>query len=243
METLIAHRGWSGIAPENTLSAIRLALEEPKIKAIEIDINMTKDGIPVVFHDKDVDRTTNGTGAVKDLTLAELKTLDAGSWFGPEFAGERVPTLEEVLALVQGEKHLYIELKQLGDLYWGLELKTIELIKKFGLEDRCSLISFDHRSLQTCMKIAPEIRRTLVMVGSPLLLTEQVNEIGAAAVSMKSDYVDQLMVDSLVRNGTEIIVWTVDDPEEADRLAAFGGHVKFTSNHPDRLWAREEVAV
>lgn len=239
----MAHRGWSGIAPENTLSAIKLALEEPKIHAIEIDIQMTKDGVPVVFHDKILDRTTNGTGALKNKTLAELKALDAGSWFSESFAGEKIPTLEEVLLLVNGVKPLYIELKQVGDLYFGLELKTIELIRRYGLSDRCSLISFDHKSLQTCMKIAPEINRTLVMMGSPLLLAEQVNELRATSVSMYAEYVDQLMVDSLVRNGTKLVIWTVDEPAEADRIASYGAEILFTSNHPEQLWARETVTV
>lgn len=239
----MAHRGWSGLAPENTLSAIKLALEEPKIHAIEIDIQMTKDGVPVVFHDKVLDRTTNGTGALKNKTLAELKALDAGSWFSESFADEKIPTLEEVLLLVDGAKPLYIELKQVGDLYIGLELKTIELIRRHGFEDRCSLISFDHKSLQTCMKIAPEIKRTLVMMGSPLLLAEQVNAIQATSVSMYAEYVDQLMVDSLTRNGTEIVIWTVDEPAEADRIASYGADVLFTSNRPDQLWARESAMV
>ncbi|AQQ55180.1 hypothetical protein B0X71_16645 [Planococcus lenghuensis] len=239
----MAHRGWSGIAPENTLSSIKLALEEPKIHAIEIDIQLTKDGVPIVFHDKILDRTTNGTGALKNKTLAELKALDAGSWFDEQFAGEEIPTLEEVLQLVNGQKPLYIELKQVGDLYLGLELKTIELIRRYGLEDQCSLISFDHKSLQTCMKIAPEISRTLVMMGSPLLLAEQVNEIQATSVSMYAEYIDQLMIDSLVRNGTEIVIWTVDDPAEADRIASYGADVLFTSNRPDQLWTREAAMV
>ncbi|TWT25401.1 glycerophosphodiester phosphodiesterase family protein [Planomicrobium sp. CPCC 101110] len=237
MRKLIAHRGWSGKAPENTLSAIKLALEEPKIDCIEIDVHLTKDGIPVVIHDFTVDRTTNGSGYVKDMTAAEVKSLDAGSWFDGAFAGEQVPLLEEVLVAAGGEKKLLIELKQVAGMYPGLEEKVIGLIRKYGLETRCDLISFDHKSLQTCMKFSSEVKRTLVMLGSPLLLVDQVNEIGASAVSMNHLYVDQEMVTSLSSNGIELVVWTVDQKAEAERVLGFDGAIALTTNHPERLWA------
>lgn len=236
MRELIAHRGWSGKAPENTLSAIKLALEEPKISCIEIDVHLTKDGVPVVIHDYQVDRTTDGSGHVKDMTAAEIQALDAGSWFHPKFTGEKVPLLEEVLALVKGKKKLLIELKQAADLYEGLEEKVIELLEKFGVEAQCSLISFDHKSLQTCMKFSPAVKRTLVILGSPLLLVDQVKEIGASAVSMHHQFMDQEMVASLNSNGIEIVVWTVDQKVEAERVLGLDKAIALTTNHPERLW-------
>ncbi|MGK7376879.1 glycerophosphodiester phosphodiesterase [Planococcus sp. 1R117A] len=236
MGQLIAHRGWSGKAPENTLSAIQLALEEPKIDSIEIDVHLTKDGVPVVIHDHKVDRTTNGSGYVKDMTAAEIRALDAGSWFGPEFAGEKVPTLEEVLELTSGGKKLLIELKQTAGVYAGLEEKVIVLIQKYGAQEQCHLISFDHKSLQTCREFDAQVKRTLVMSGSPLLLIDQVNEIGASAVSVNHQYVDSEMVESLHGNGTDIIVWTVDHKAEAERIQELDGSIALTTNHPERLW-------
>ncbi|AQQ55465.1 glycerophosphodiester phosphodiesterase [Planococcus lenghuensis] len=236
MEKVIAHRGWSGKAPENTLSAIKLALEEPKIDSIEIDVHLTKDGVPVVIHDHTVDRTTNGTGYIKDLRIDELKALDAGSWFSPSFAQETIPTLEEVLKLINRKKKLFIELKQTAGLYKGLEEQVIHLIKKYGAEDHCYLISFDHKSLQMCMKLHPNIKRTLVLLGSPLLLVNQVNEIKASAVSRHYQYVDQELIESLNNNGTEILVWTVDQKTETERLFTLDNRIIFTSNHPNLLW-------
>ncbi|MDN7245150.1 glycerophosphodiester phosphodiesterase family protein [Planococcus shenhongbingii] len=236
MGQLIAHRGWSGKAPENTLSAIQLALEEPKIDSIEIDVHLTKDGVPVVIHDHKVDRTTNGSGYVKDMTAAEIRALDAGSWFGPEFAGEKVPTLEEVLELTSGGKKLLIELKQTAGVYAGLEEKVIVLIQQYGAQEQCQLISFDHKSLQTCLEFDAQVKRTLVMSGSPLLLIDQVNEIGASAVSVNHQYVDSEMVESLHGNGTDIIVWTVDHKAEAERIQELDGSIALTTNHPERLW-------
>ena len=237
MGKLIAHRGWSGKAPENTVSAIKLALEEPKIDSIEIDVHLTKDGVPVVIHDAKVDRTTNGSGYVKEKTSAEIKTLDAGSWFSPLFAQEQIPTLDEVLALTVGRKKLLIELKQAAGSYAGLEEKVVELIQKHTAEAHCHLISFDHKSLKTCMKFDPQVECTLVLSGSPLLLIDQINEIGASAVSLNHEYVDQEMVDSLNRNGTAIVVWTIDQKLEADRILALDGKIALTTNHPERLWA------
>lgn len=236
MGQLIAHRGWSGKAPENTLSAIRMALEEPKIDSIEIDVHLSKDGIPVVIHDFQVDRTTNGTGYVRDMTAAELIALDAGSWFGPVFVEERIPLLEDVLTLANGKKSLLIELKQTAGMYDGLEVAVLELIQKYGMEAQCQLISFDHKSLKTCMEINPEVKCTLVMLGSPLLLVDQVNEIGAAAVSIHHQYVDPEMIESLKNNGTEIVVWTVDRKTDADRVLGIDSSIALTTNHPERLW-------
>lgn len=236
MGQLIAHRGWSGKAPENTLAAIKLALEEPKIDSIEIDVHLSKDGIPIVIHDHQVNRTTNGAGYVKDMTAAELKALDAGSWFDPSFAGEQVPLLEEVLQLASGGKNLLIELKQTAGFYEGLEEEVMNLIRKYGAEAQCNLISFDHKSLKACMAFSPDVKCTLVMLGSPPLLIDQVNEIGASAVSMHHQYVDPEIIDSLKNNGTEIVVWTVDQKEEAERVLGFDGSVALTTNHPDRLW-------
>ncbi|WP_051330968.1 glycerophosphodiester phosphodiesterase family protein [Aneurinibacillus terranovensis] len=94
----IAHRGWSGRAPENTLAAIKKAIYHPAIDGIEIDVQMSLDGVPVVIHDYTLERTTTGTGYVGSYTLTELKKLDAGTWFSSSFAGETIPTLEEVLS-------------------------------------------------------------------------------------------------------------------------------------------------
>ena len=107
---MVAHRGASAEAPENTLAAFRLALQQGA-PAVECDVHLSADGCPVVIHDETVDRTTNGKGAVVGLTRAALRGLDAGSWRGPRFAGEPIPTLEEALELCAGRARLFIEIK------------------------------------------------------------------------------------------------------------------------------------
>ena len=107
---VVAHRGFSGAAPENTLAAFRMAIEAGS-DMIELDVHLSKDGKVVVIHDETQERTTNGQGRVADRPLKEIKGLDAGSWFSPPFAGERIPTLQEVLSLAQGKVPVNIEIK------------------------------------------------------------------------------------------------------------------------------------
>src|SRR5687767_13229007 len=110
MFVAIAHRGFSSQAPENTLAAFDLALRNG-FANIELDVQLTRDKVPVVLHDAKVERTTNGTGEVSNFNLADLRRLDAGSWFSPKYKGERIPTLEEVLKRYAGKIHLHLELK------------------------------------------------------------------------------------------------------------------------------------
>ena len=117
---VIAHRGASGSAPENTMAAFSLAVERGA-EVVELDVQMTADGYPVVIHNATVNRTTDGTGLVREKTLAELQTLDAGSWFETRFAGERVPTLEEVVTWARGRVALAIEIKNTPFHYRGIE--------------------------------------------------------------------------------------------------------------------------
>ena len=236
MGKLIAHRGWSGIAPENTISAIRLALEEEKIYAIELDVHLSKDGVPVVIHDYTLERTTNGLGNVKDYTVQQLKELDAGSWFNQNFKGEKIPTLEEVLQLVGTKKKLFIELKQMGSVYEGLEKKVTGLLKKYNMTDEATIISFDPYSLLRSKNAAENIPRTLVLFNMPMLLKEQLYEIGTQSISINSRCIDQHIVESLMAADIQLIVWTVDDQEEANRLLSITDEIMITTNHPERLW-------
>lgn len=236
MANLVAHRGWSGIAPENTLASIKLALEEEKIEQIEIDIHLSKDGIPMVIHDFVLNRTTNGKGKVVDYTKDELKEFDAGNWFHSNFVGEKIPTFEEVLQLVGSKKKLLVELKQVGNFYDGLEQKVIQLIQQYHVEDTVSLISFDHNSLWKAKKIDPTIKRTMILMGSPILLKEQINQLEADAISINYHFLEQNLVNVLKETDTKIIVWTVDDKKIARRVVTLDDSILITTNHPEWLW-------
>ncbi|MDQ8735691.1 glycerophosphodiester phosphodiesterase family protein [Paenibacillus sp. LHD-38] len=235
MITIVAHRGWSGEAPENTIAAFKLAMTDPDIPIIELDVHLSKDGIPVVIHDHVLDRTTSGTGPVKAFTLEELRQLDAGSWFAPSFEGERIPTLEEVLLLTKGSCKLHVELKSMGDEYEGIEEKVIAIIQRHNMQEEVFLSSFDHDSMKRANEIDPTIRTGLIFLGKPTLLIEQLRYTGAASVSIHYAFITPLFVEEMIQNGIDLGVWTVDDPDILTRIIEQYPDMRITTNHPDRV--------
>ncbi|HZH62778.1 MAG TPA: glycerophosphodiester phosphodiesterase family protein [Metabacillus sp.] len=233
MNTCVAHRGWSGKAPENTIAAFQLAIDHPAIFAIELDVHLSKDGVPVVIHDHSVNRTTNGSGRVIDLTVEELRELDAGSWFGTEFSGERIPLLEEVLEMTKGKKRVLIELKQMGSYYTGLEQKVVELIQKFSLQDEVLIISFDHESLRKIKAFETDVQTGLIYLGMPTLLLEQAAYTGANHLSFHHSFLTKEIVEKLISNNIEIGAWTIDEMESLERIKALSSNIHITTNHPE----------
>ncbi|MCX7787277.1 MAG: glycerophosphodiester phosphodiesterase [Spirochaetes bacterium] len=155
---IFAHRGVSSQCPENTLSAFRKAIEVGA-DGIELDVHRSKDGHLLVCHDETVDRTTDGKGVIQEMTRKDLSKLDAGSWFGTAFKGERIPMLEEVLNILQPTTLLLnIELKTDYFFYPGIEEETYALIQKYGMEDRVILSSFNHYTVLRFRRIAPKVR-------------------------------------------------------------------------------------
>jgi glycerophosphoryl diester phosphodiesterase len=153
---VVAHRGASGLAPENTLPAIESAMNA-RADYIEIDVQLSKDKAVIVMHDESVDRTTDGKGKIEEMSSDEIKALDAGSWFGEKFAGTEVPLLEEVIQLVNGQTKLLIEIKKKGRENEGLEQKVIEIIRKYHGEAWCEVQSFNDGVLELIHREAPEI--------------------------------------------------------------------------------------
>ncbi len=145
---IFAHRGASKYAPENTMSAFKKALEM-KADGIELDVQLTKDKIPVIIHDETVKRTTDGKGFVSEFTYDQLQKLDAGKWFSKQFSSERIPTLEEFLIwMKQTNLLLNIELKNTIMPYYGMERIVYDLVDRHKLKDRIIYSSFNHYSLQ-----------------------------------------------------------------------------------------------
>lgn len=209
---IIAHRGASEYAPENTMASFRKAIEMNS-EGIELDIHMTKDKAIVVCHDEKIDRTTNGKGFIKDLTLKEIKELDAGSWFGEEFKGEKIPELKEVLELIKDKKiFLDVELKNGPIIYEGIEKKVIEMIMDYGMEERVIISSFNHYSLMEVKKINPKIKTgALYMAGivEPWIYAKRIN------ADALHPFFYNVFVPDFVKNCTENNVilnpFTVDD--------------------------------
>lgn len=225
--TNVAHRGASGYAPENTMAAFAKA-KEMNADYIELDVQMSKDGHLVIMHDTTVDRTTDGTGKVGDLTLAELRQLDAGSWFSPNFAGEKVPTFDEVLDHFGGKMGILIELKDPA-LYPGVERKVAAALRARNLDKpknkKIIVQSFDHESVQIFRRLLPRVPVGVLIRNNP----NGISDWELAMFSTYADYVNpnRLMVDAqLTRRihqfGMRIWAWTVRKPEEAVQLKEAG---------------------
>ncbi|MCY8944730.1 glycerophosphodiester phosphodiesterase [Bacillus atrophaeus] len=215
----IAHRGASGYAPENTFAAFDLAAEL-KSDMIELDVQLTKDRHIVVIHDDRVDRTTNGTGYVKDYTLKELQTLDAGSWFGPAFQGEKIPTLEAVLKRYHQKVGLLIELKGPPSQV-GLEKEVGKLLSTFSFSIYNIVQSFNIRSIQTFRDLYPSIPTAVIARPSFGRLTRnQLNVYQSCAdyANIKYTRLNRLLISSVHKHGLKVFAWTIRDQKTADKL-------------------------
>jgi len=230
----IAHRGASGHAPENTMAAFERCIELGAT-AIETDVQMTSDGSLVLIHDESLARTAGSPKLVKDVTLEELRRLDAGSWFDPAFRGERVPTLRELLELVKPYSLLLnLELKNGVVPYPGLEEAVVEEIRRFGMSDRVILSSFNHYSLVKCKRLAPEVRMGILYMEGLYEPWDYASRIGAEALHAYHYAVLPEWVAQAAERGIAYHPFTVNEPAEMRRLLAAGVSGIIT-DYPDRL--------
>lgn len=226
----VAHRGASGYAPENTMAAFDKAAWM-RADYFELDVQRSKDGRLVIMHDTKVDRTTDGTGYVKDLTLAQLKQLDAGSWFNPAFAGEPIPTLEEVLDRYRGKRvKILIELKS-PSLYPGIEQQVADELAKRNLDkrrDKVIVQSFDLDSVQRFHQILPSVPvGVLTSYGDYKetgITDEHLRSFATYAdyVNPNKDLVDADLVQRVHQKGMKILPYTIRDRAAADLLFQAG---------------------
>jgi glycerophosphoryl diester phosphodiesterase len=237
--TLIAHRGASGHAPENTLVAVRRAMEM-RAEMVEVDILLSKDGIPLLLHDPSLDRTTNGSGVVSDYTMDELKLLDAGSWFGDQFAGERIPTVDELLELCKGKMALNLEIKTQAvtdTIEGGIVEKVVELVRRHGMERNVIFSSFDPRAIKHLKTIAPDIAGAILYdnrLYDGKHPVDIVSELGADAFNCHWRQVRPTLVDSLHEVGVPINVYTVNSDTLMHQMLEMGVNGIFT-DFPDVL--------
>lgn len=214
----IAHRGASGYAPENTIAAFELAFEMGA-DMLELDVQLSKDGQPVVIHDDSLERTSDGKGQVGALTLSELKRLDAGSWYAASYAGERIPTLEEVLKRFGGRIGLLIELK-LPSHYPGLEEKVAEVVKRHALPGlgpgaQASMIvqSGDIGSLRRFHELMPDMPLGVVITNAKDLSVRRLEEYASFAryVNISVKLASRPSIRRIHAAGMKTFVWTIRD--------------------------------
>lgn len=247
---ILAHRGASAYAPENTLAAFHMA-RELGADGLEFDVHFSREGIPVVIHDSTVDRTTGGRGKVSRLTIGELRQLDAGAWKGTQFTGERIPSLQEVFETLgdwikpSGREQpciLNLELKseQLDDT--RLKLYLNNLIARYDLHDRLLISSFSPVALHRVKKMNPRLRRGLLYDRSqPIYLRRAWLRFYASAQALHPEHamIDERYMKWARGKKYAVNTWTVDDPDEARRLASLGVHAIIT-NQPDLIRAALE---
>ncbi|MCQ6530305.1 glycerophosphodiester phosphodiesterase [Bacillus mycoides] len=240
----IAHRGASAYAPEHTLEAYQLG-QQLKGDYIEIDLQMTKDGHLVAMHDETLNRTTNGTGFVKDHTLDEIKQLNAGSFFNKkhpnlakkEFEDTKVPILEEIIETFGHNANYYIETKS-PDEYPGMEEKLLEIINHYQINDKVIIQSFSEESLRKIHSLNDNIPLVqLLSYKKAVQLTDSEIEkykTYCIGLGMNYKYIDAAYVKKIKNYGLEVHPFTVNNEKDMKKLLSWGIDGMFT-NYPDRL--------
>lgn len=225
----LAHRGASEYAPENTLAAFYKGLEMGA-NGLETDLQMSKDGIVFLHHDRQLDRTTNGKGVSSDFMWRELQELDAGAWFAPAYAGERLISLDTFLHIF-GRKpiHLVLELKERG-----LEKKVADALDKYGLWDNVTLTSFHYDYLKAVRQLHDTARLGYLVEQWDEKTLERLKEIKAVQLCPKAETVTKEQVQELKRQGFEVRAWKVSSEALMEHCLRSGVD-GMTINFPDKL--------
>lgn len=210
---ITAHRGSSGSAPENTMAALRAAVEEMADWA-EIDVQETKDGTVVVCHDENLRRIAGVNRDIADMTFEEIRLLDAGSWFSREFKGERIPSLEEVMEYAKGRLNLNIEIKYAGAKS-GLPGKVCRLVEEHEMEDQCIITCTNMEYLRRVKEENPRIRTGYII---PAAYGAYYRNDDIDVISIRSGFVSERLVELIHEEGKSVHAWTVDDKAELERM-------------------------
>jgi glycerophosphoryl diester phosphodiesterase len=219
---IVAHRGFAAAHPENTLLAFRAALATGA-DALECDVRLSADGVPVVIHDATLDRTTDGTGPVARRSWRELARLDAGAWFSTAAGGETIPRLSDLLALVRTAGttvRLFVEVKDGEGERPGITAAVVAAIRATGMCERAALGSFRTDVLAAAAALAPDVERHQIVGGPPA--TWPVTPVPVRAVNADARHCDAATLARLHGRGLAVHVWTVNEPDGVTRFAAWG---------------------
>ncbi len=237
---VIAHRGYSGRYPENTMLAYKKAAKAG-CDEIEIDVQMTKDGVLVILHDENVEGITDGKGFIKDLTYEELRRFNVNVKYGDKFGFNPIPSLEEYLDWVRGQEvSTNVELKNRKYYYEGLEEKTLDMIRSYGLADKVMFSSFNHVSMLKCKQLASKIDCG-ILVGRPEIWNAGyfAGAFGFDCYHPDITHLTKATVDNCKAYGTRINVWTVNKMDELQTVYDWGCDGVIT-NYPDicKAWLK-----
>ena len=232
---VIGHRGAKAYAPENTLESIKTAASLG-VEWVELDVKLTRDNVPIIFHDEELERTTNGSGKVAETSYEDIQQLEAGSWFADSFAGIKIPTLEEALdVILRHNLGLNLEIKPCP----GREKETAEialdhLSQMWDDTDRLLISSFQHVSLEAALDLAPDYARGLLIGGEemPENWREVAEYLDASTINLGSKLVTRAVADEVMDLELPLLVYTVNDPMQARALQKLGVDAFFSDN-PD----------
>ncbi|MGC1107641.1 MAG: glycerophosphodiester phosphodiesterase family protein [Candidatus Acidiferrales bacterium] len=231
---IIGHRGAPGYAPENTMASFRRAVELGAA-FIETDLRLSHDARFVAMHDATLDRTSNGRGLVRDFTLAQLRELDAGSWFAPEFAGEKIPTLDEILAFAREvDVVFYLEVKH--EAGWGVHHGVAGALRAANESARSVVISFDPSMLANLRRLDAGLLMGFLFESPLANVVEKAQQIGARQICPRADLVTRQLLNEAQEAGLQVATWTVNEPAQMDALISMGVNGIMT-DYPDRLRA------
>ncbi len=229
-----AHRGRSGVAPENTLAAFEAAVQVAA-DFLELDVRHSADGEIVCIHDATVDRTTDGSGAVAEMTLAQIQSLDAGSWKGEQFAGERIPLLRDVLKSIARRIVVDIEIKDRG-----IAQKVVGLVREAEALRRVTVVSFEPADLRAARDAEAALACGLITVGPGANTPSAVATLISSALDCGANFISCLhtnVTETLVREchlmGLALMAWTMDEPEDIRRMIELQVD-GLVSNYPER---------
>ncbi len=231
-----AHRGHSVAAPENTLSAVRKAIESGADYA-EVDVLLTADGVAVLLHDRDLMRVAGDPRRIEELSYDEVRKLDVGSWFDPSFAGERVPTLAEVIDLARGRIKLNIELKFFGPDR-RLAQEVARLVREQDFESDCLVTSFNSDALQEVKQHNPRLRTGLIVAHA----LGDVSRLEVEVLSVRADFLSDAVLRAARRQDREVHVWAVSDARQMGRMIKRGVDNIITDDPDLAIRVRDEWA-
>jgi glycerophosphoryl diester phosphodiesterase len=234
LPSVIAHRGASGEAPENTLPAFERAAMQGA-HWLEVDVCLSADGQPVIFHDEKLNRCTNGRGWLIQHTLAELQQLDAGLWFAESFRGTRIATLAELLDFArQHDMGLNLEIKPVigreAETVWAMRQELLN----HPMHQPVLLSSFNTTALRCARTHMPHLTRALLTEAIPRDWQQRLQELECSGLHVCAELIEPALLEQVIHAGYRALAWTVNDPEQAERLYSLGVNAVFT-DFPARL--------
>jgi len=239
---ILAHRGDSGSAPENTLASFKKAVDKGA-DGVELDVHLTADGVPIVIHDETVNRTTQERGRVAEFLLREITKIDAGTYYSSDFSHEKIPSLKEVLEVVSGMKVINIELKNNRENYPGIEQKVIKLTKEMGVFSKIIFSSFNHYSMIKVKEISPDAKIGVLYKAWLFEPWKYGKRMGINNIHPHYRAVNKDIINKCKDHGISVNVYGTNDKDRIEHLIRSGVDMIICDFPAEALEIRRRVSV